>query len=319
MPPAAPARPRRASGAPSASPSSPSTSSAPRPTRRARRRTPRTCARPRGCRPACGSRPRAPAPRRARPPGRQARPRRSTAATAARDARVADRAPAAPARPGPPRGRTPARRARRRARRGRAARSPARASTSASTSPSRHLRSRVSTLPRSSTTSRSSRQAQQLGAPAQGGRPDPRAARHVPISTSARVLARRDRDDLGARREVARARPWRSAPRGRPRRRAAPRSMVSTQRDLSLADLRRGRRRSAASQLRLADRRSATQPACASASALPRVPIRSSVNGRQPADLGAAVASTGRRRVLEPEELAQHAACGRGGARRRPA
>ena len=83
--------------------------------------------------------------------------------------------------------------------------SPAAASTSASTSPAASLRSRVSTLPRSSTTSRSGRAGAAAGrarrsdavptrAPA-AARPATRADQHVE-----RVLARRRGDELGARR-----------------------------------------------------------------------------------------------------------------------
>ena len=171
-----------------------------------------------------------------------------------------------------------ARRARGRSRRGR---------------PRASRRSRVSTLPRSSTTSRSGAQRAQLRArgaatlvptraPAASASSDARAAQRV-----ARVGARRRGDDRRARRRAAPGRPWPSARRGRPRRAAARRRARLTQRSLS-------RRRGPRSPVVVIGTSSAppsasaTARAWASASALPRVPTlttrrRGAAGARRPA------------------------------------
>ena len=98
--------------------------------------------------------------------------------------------------------------------------SPAAASTSTSTSPAARLRSRVSTLPRSSRTSRSGRAASSCArrrsalvptrAPSRTCASAGLADQHVE-----RVGPPRRGDDRRARRPARRARPWPSAPRGR--------------------------------------------------------------------------------------------------------
>ena len=148
------------------------------------------------------------------------------------------------------------------------------------------FRSRVSTLPRSSARPRGRarsasscerrRRLERADPRARGQRVDrPRADERV-----ARVLRRPARRDLEARRAARPARPSRCARRGRSRRRAAPPRSPSRSATCRRAR-RRGRRRcvivtsSGSSPACAARSRSATWRACASASALPRVPMRS--------------------------------------------
>ena len=182
--------------------------------------------------------------------------------------------------------------------RGRAARARRRRARARRPRRRRSLRSRVSTLPRSSRDLEVGPRGEQLGATPQRAGADARALAH----RVERVLADQHVERVGAARRgddgrcpppARRARPWPSAPRGRCRRPAARASSAPVQRDLSP----RARSTSPAvvistSSVSPRRARSATARAWASASRLPRVPMRSGASTRpQRADLGGAAAS----------------------------
>ena len=269
---------------------------------------------------ACGNSPRAPGSTRARPQAamrrlmatrRRRHPRRRVvgagldrerALARRRDEDLASSAP--PARRGGP-----------------SRSSPAAASTSASPSPSASLRSRVSTLPRRSTTSRSWRGGEQLGAAAAARGADAGALRAARRASARRRARRAGRRARGRRRCAGPAasspgRPWPSARRGRSRPPAARASSAPIQRDLS------PRARSASPAVVISTSshgRRAPRPR-------PRLGQRERAaarpdpqRGRQrrraapaPRRGSSAPLRLGRPASLEPEQLAQRAACARG-------
>ena len=113
------------------------------------------------------------------------------------------------------------------------------------------------------------------------GRPAASAASAAaPQIDVARIGALGDRHQLEPRRPAPRARPWPSARRCRSRPSSSARSSSETQRDLSPSAAPRSPQVVIVTSSALVPSRSATQRACASASALPRVPMR--ISARRP-------------------------------------